>query len=212
MNKRGDNTFWVIVIIVLFLLVFVFVTPLEAKMRNLLKTGVGLGTIDRGDTNDKVSTNNQLPSTKTERETKGELSEIKVITVESSETPKPTSPDYCLAVTSVKNIGTATWIDSDKIKATLFCKHLKNQKSDLIYVQNYPYGRDYITNLKPGEQIQISFPKRFPDSCLKSSDDYYITLYSNCDGKGTEYEPCDNVGPDADTNPKVLSSKAFKCK
>lgn len=208
MNKRSATTIETLLALLFVLVVVVAFISYGPKVWELIKISIGFGKIDT----DNIDNQNTI-TPQIQKQIKGELGPVFVIKMEDTlAKQKPTSPDHCLVGTFVKNTDKNAWLDSDKIRITLFCKHIKNQVQN-IFVQNYPALQDYITDLKPGEQKEVLFASRFPNNCIESFDKYQIILYSNCEGNGNQYEPCDNFKEaDATKRPKILNWVEFNCK
>lgn len=208
MNNKGMVIGEALLALILVVVVVLAVISYGPKIWDLIKISIGFGKIETYYTQTE-----QSPTTQPKKEIKGELGTVLIGKMEDDMLKvKPTSPDHCLVITTVKNTGETTWTEADKIRATLFCKHIKDQIKDIILIQNYPPLQDYITDLKQGEQKEVGFAGRHPNNCIESFDKYQIILYSDCEGKGTEYQPCDNFGNDPDKNPKILSILEFNCK
>ena len=207
MNEKGmaiAESFLALILVVIVVLAIISYGPI---LWDLIKISIGLGKLETNNIN-----NEKIATTQAESEIKGEIGPAYVIKLEDTiANQKPTSPDHCLVGTFVKNTGRTTWTETDKVRATLFCKHIKNQVKD-IFVQNYPALQDYIIDLKPGEQKEVLFASRFPNNCVESFEKYQIILYSNCESKGTQYQPCDNFGADPTKHPKILNMVEFNCK
>jgi hypothetical protein len=207
MNEKGmaiAESFLALILVVIVVLAIISYGP---KLWDLILISIGLGKLETNNIN-----NEKIATIQAKSEIKGEVGPVFLIKMEDSlATQKPTSPDHCLVGTFVKNNGRTTWTETDKVRATLFCKHIKNQVKD-IFVQNYPALQDYIIDLKPGEQKEVLFASRFPNNCVESFEKYQIILYSNCEGKGTQYQPCDNFGADPTKHPKILNMVEFNCK
>lgn len=209
-KKKSALTIETVVAILLVLAVVLVMISWGPNMWELIKTAIGFAKFDD---DNKVTNINDIKPTEKRAEVKGELIYVVSKTIEAPTEPKPTSIDHCFVGTLVRNIGETIWTDADKIRITLFCKHTKGQIKE-IFIENYPPGaQDYITNLKPGEEKEVGFASRFPNNCLKSiTEKYIIVLYSNCEGKGTQYQPCDNFGIEPSKSPRILDSKEFYCK
>lgn len=207
MNKKGitiTESLLALILVVLVVLVFI---PHGSKIWSLIKISMGLSEPEVNNINDEKTS---MPS---EKEIKGEFGDIFAIKMEDPRFDidrKPTSPDHCLVLTTLKNTGNEAWSDSDKIKVTLFCKHLKNQIKEITEIANYP-ASGYIKSLKPNEEIEIYFANRLANNCLESNEKYRIILYSNCDGVGTSYKPCDNFAKDTTKSPKIITTAEFEC-
>ena len=143
-----------LILVVVVVLAFISYGP---KIWELIKTAVGFS---------KFDTNNidtEKTVTQIQREVKGELGVFTVKMEDQLANQKPTSPDHCLVGTFMRNTGKETWLESAKIRVTLFCKHTKNQLKE-IFIENYPVFQDYIIGLKPGEQKEVLFAGRFPNN------------------------------------------------
>lgn len=209
MNKKGNITIETLVAILLVVLVVVTIISWGPNIWDLIKTAIGFTKVE----NSEITNINDIKPTEKIAEVKGELISVVLKTIEAPTEPKPTSTDHCFVGTIVRNTGEAVWTNSDKIRVTLFCKHTKGQIEN-IFIENYPPGaQDYIIDLKPGELKEIGFASRFPNNCIKSiTEKYNIVLHSNCEGKGTHYQPCDNFGVEPSKSPRILDSKEFYCK
>ena len=204
-NKRGDVSNYLVALI-LTLIVVLFAITFVPKIRILLKTGTSYA--DELDTNDP----NDQESKGAEKLIKGEIKWEPQFIIKMEDPiaiQKPTSPDYCLVGAYIRNTGETSWTYSDKVKVGLFCKYEKNQlKKDLPFVQTYP-AQGYITNLEPGQEREVLFTKTFPNNCLESDETYSMVLYSNCDGEGSIYQPCDNT--ESDNPVKIIDDVQFNC-
>lgn len=208
MNKKGMTITEALLALILLVIVVLVVISYSPKIQQLIKIGVGFGEIQTNNINTQ-----QSPTEKTEDDVMGKLDSVLIIKKEDlSAQLKPTSLDYCLVGTFVSNTGKRAWTSNDKIKIALFCNQVKDQIKETIQVQKYPVFEDYITDLKPGEQKEVFFADKFQNNCLESLETYYIILYSNCEGKGTKYQACDNFGTDITKNPKKLHEFKFNCK
>ena len=141
-----------------------------------------------------------------QKEISGQLKPLIVKMEDTAFSIRPTSKDHCLVGVNIKNTGSTSWEDSDKLRASLYCRFQtnKNQITSILPVQNYPPS-GYMSGVKPGDVIGATFG-RVPNNCLKSLDEYKIVLYSNCQGYGNNVQPCDNID-----NAKIISEVTFKC-
>lgn len=201
MTKKGVATIETIIALLLVVFVVVAIISYGPRIWELINAAIGFAKFESEDTKNI----NQEKSAPVQQkiEIEGMLGEALVIKMEDQfYQQRPTSPDYCLVVTNVKNTGKVKWSESDKIRVTLYCKQFKNQASNLIQVQNFPIS-GYVKNLEPGKDIQVVFAGL--NNCLESAEKYYIVLYSNCQGDGDKYQPCDN------TDVKKMDEKPFNC-
>ena len=201
MNKKSATTIEMTISLLIVVVVVLAIISYGPKIWDLIKISVGLGKIDES------NLNKQDVVTSTNKEIKAKLGAPFISKMEDTFDLKPTSPDHCLVTAAVTNTGEATWTESDKIKTTLFCKYRQNQAKTTV--QNYP-TEGYIKDLKPSQNIAVTFNDQFPDNCLKSFEKYQIILYSNCNGIGTSEQPCDNFGQD--NSPKIIDMVEFVCK
>lgn len=171
------------------------------KILELVKLSPG---IDKSESN---TLNKEESTTNPKKEISGQLKPLIVKMEETAYPIRPTSKDHCLVGTNLKNTGSTSWEESDKIRIVLYCKYQANEKqiTNILPVQNYPPS-GYLTGLKPGEEIAVTFPSRAPNNCLKSLDENKIVLYSNCQGNGNNLQPCDYM-----ENAKIISEVKFKC-
>ncbi len=200
MDKKSFVISEALVALLILVIVVLVLISYGPKTWDLIKTSIGIGESNLGE---------EPISIEEETKINGELGAVAVIKMEDTLAEiKPTLPGYCLIATTLKNTGDKAWTKADNVKATLYCRHAKN--NNLILAQNFPILQDHVTDLKPGEEIVIGFPGA-PNNCIGSFDKYTIVLYFNCRGKGTIYEPCDNFHPDNPYAPKILDKIEFRC-
>lgn len=213
MNKKSQSVGWnqvfyaFVTVIVVGAAIWIFY-PKILSLADTIKSTFGLGKAEV-----KTSQNNEPAKPSVQKEIKGQLQTPLIVKMDNTFFDiRPTSKDYCLVGTVVNNTGTSAWDESDKIRITLFCKNQikEDQINRIMQIQNYPsFG--YLKSLGPGEKVAVSFLSKAPNNCLNSFDTYKITLYSNCQGNGNQYQPCDNQDSSSDA-PKIINEVMFNCK